>query len=131
MKPRKEMKWRRELIMSGRLTTHVLDISSGKPANDVYMELWAFNESGQLIKRLESKTNQDGRVDQPLLQGETMRGGVYQLQFHIGDYFNKKEQKGMGFLNIVPIQFTILNDLEHYHVPLLIAPGGYSTYRGS
>ncbi|MFC0558933.1 hydroxyisourate hydrolase [Halalkalibacter alkalisediminis] len=118
--------------MSGRLTTHVLDISTGKPARDVHIELWAFNASNQLEKRIESKTNQDGRVDSPLLEGETMKMGVYQLQFHIGDYFRVTEQKEWAsFLNVVPIQFTISNDQEHYHVPLLIAPGGYSTYRGS
>jgi hydroxyisourate hydrolase len=104
----------------------------GKPASHVYLELWKFNETNHLVKILERRTNLDGRVDKPLLEGEQMQAGIYQLQFHIGDYFKTIDpNKEQSFLNVIPIQFEIAHENEHYHVPLLIAPGGYSTYRGS
>jgi hydroxyisourate hydrolase len=118
--------------MSGKLTTHVLDISTGKPAKDVVIELWKVKEVNQLEKIVESKTNIDGRVDHPLLKENEMKKGTYQLQFHVGNYYLTSDQKqDTSFFDIVPIQFVISEEGEHYHVPLLIAPGGYSTYRGS
>ncbi|GAE37040.1 hydroxyisourate hydrolase [Halalkalibacter akibai] len=117
--------------MSGRLSTHVLDISTGRPAENVVIELWKRTESKEMIKVLETKTNKDGRVDEPLLEGERMIVGSYQLLFHIGDYFNALEGESSPIFNQVPVQFEIANEAENYHIPLLIAPGGYSTYRGS
>ncbi|MCL7747714.1 hydroxyisourate hydrolase [Halalkalibacter alkaliphilus] len=115
----------------GKLTTHVLDLSTGKPAQNVAIELWKRNNDNQFVRIGQSRTNLDGRVSEPLLEGKEMKG-TYQIQFKVGDYYrtNKLEQESY-FLEIVPIQFSITKENEHYHVPLLIAPGGYSTYRGS
>ena len=116
----------RELKM-GRLTTHVLDTSLGKPAAGLKIEVW--RES--LIKTIH--TNHDGRADQPLLEGENLSPGQYELRFFAGDYL-----RGLGlglaeplFLDVIPIRFGISNAGQHYHVPLLLSPFGYSTYRGS
>ncbi|WP_052144567.1 2-oxo-4-hydroxy-4-carboxy-5-ureidoimidazoline decarboxylase [Halalkalibacter okhensis] len=119
-------------IKTGKLTTHVLDISVGKPAKQVRIELFKLIEDHQLVKIREARTNSDGRVSEPLLNENELEKGTYQLQFHVGDYYrsNKLEQETY-FLEIVPIQFVVSNEEEHYHVPLLLAPGGYSTYRGS
>ncbi|WP_332691715.1 hydroxyisourate hydrolase [Halalkalibacter lacteus] len=118
--------------MTGKLTTHVLDISTGKPAKDVVIVLWKMKGANQLEKIVETRTNADGRVSQPLLEDNQMKEGTYQIQFHVGEYYrtNNLNQDPL-FLDIVPVQFVISNKDEHYHVPLLIAPGGYSTYRGS
>ena len=74
-------------------------------------------------------TNQDGRCDDPLLDGDAFETGEYELVFHLGDYFGGKE--AVSFLNLVPVRFGISSTEEHYHVPLLASPFGYSTYRGS
>ncbi|ARK28939.1 hydroxyisourate hydrolase [Halalkalibacter krulwichiae] len=117
--------------MAGQLTTHVLDMSRGVPAENVYVVLRKLKECGQLHKVAAGQTNSNGRLDQPLIAGASMQKGIYQLQFHIGNYFEKFPMGDSPFLDLVPIQFSISNESEHYHVPLLIAPGGYSTYRGS
>ena len=111
----------------GRLTTHVLDTSIGRPAAGVRMVL---RRDGEVLA--EAVTNADGRVDKPLLDGATFKPGSYELAFHVGDYF-----RGRGtpladppFLDVVPLRFAIAED-SHYHVPLLVSPFGYSTYRGS
>jgi 5-hydroxyisourate hydrolase len=109
---------------AGRLTTHVLDTANGRPAKGLAIEL--FGLSGDERTLLTSvKTNDDGRCDGPLLAGEAFRHGVYELVFHVGDYFGAAR-----FLDAVPVRFTISED-AHYHVPLLVSPFGYSTYRGS
>ncbi|WP_235715317.1 hydroxyisourate hydrolase [Halalkalibacter wakoensis] len=116
----------------GKLTTHVLDISVGKPAAKVKISLLEVKEDQQLVKLGECTTNSDGRVDVPLLQAEEMKKGTFQLEFHVGDYYRMKDEKEhLPFLEVVPIRFVIANETEHYHVPLLLSPGGYSTYRGS
>lgn len=112
-----------------RLSTHILDTTHGKPAADVRIEL--FDGAGS--KLLETVTNSDGRTDAPLLSGETIPTGVFELRFHVGAYFDRlgtvlPEPK---FLDVVPIRFGIAEATGHYHVPLLISPFGYSTYRGS
>ncbi len=112
-----------------RLSTHILDTTHGKPAAGVRIEL--FDASG--TKLLESVTNSDGRTDAPLLAGDTIPTGVFELRFHIGAYFDAlgvalPEPK---FLDIVPIRFGIADATGHYHVPLLVSPFGFSTYRGS
>ncbi|NUS19894.1 MAG: hydroxyisourate hydrolase [Mesorhizobium sp.] len=115
----------------GRLTTHVLDTATGRPAKGLLIEL--FRIEGQSRTHLKTvATNDDGRCDAPLLAGADFRIGQYELVFAAGDYL-----RGQGtslpepaFLDIVPIRFGIAEQ-RHYHVPLLISPYGYSTYRGS
>ena len=106
------------------LTTHVLDTSQGKPAEGMKVQLFK-------IKNKKSVTNKDGRVDQKLLKSEN-NIGIYELRFFAGDYFNKENLKltKIKFLDEITIRFGISDD-THYHVPLLISPYGYSTYRGS
>jgi 5-hydroxyisourate hydrolase len=115
----------------GRLTTHVLDMATGKPAAGVEIEL--FRLEGQRDRLLSARTNADGRCDSPLLCGAAMTRGVCELVFHVGSYF---KQNGVPlpeppFFDLVPIRFGIAELQRHYHVPLLISPYGYSTYRGS
>ena len=117
--------------MAGRLTTHVLDVASGRPAAGLAIELWRIDGEPQKLKVV--TTNTDGRVDGALLEGADLAVGTYELRFHAGDYL-----KGAGtalsdppFLDVVPIRFGIADAGQHYHVPLLLAPYGYSTYRGS
>lgn len=113
---------------TGRLTTHVLDTASGKPAAGLKVDLYRIE--GDALQPLHSTlTNDDGRCDSPLLSGETMRSGAYELRFHVGAYFGGREET--PFLDVVPIRFGIDDEKAHYHVPLLVAPFAYSTYRGS
>lgn len=120
--------------MSGRLTTHVLDLSRGVPATGITVELWK-HVDGTSKLLCEAITNSDGRLDAPLLQGDEMAAGCYELLFRVGDYYRGvaeiSESTVPFFLEQIPIRFHIGNAQEHYHVPLLVAPGGYSTYRGS
>jgi 5-hydroxyisourate hydrolase len=106
--------------MSG-LTTHVLDTARGIPAVGMKIELWS---SGKLLKTV--STNADGRTDSPLLSGQELSGGNYELIFYVGDYFGEPR-----FLDRVPVRFTIDDAKAKYHVPLLVSPWAYSTYRGS
>jgi 5-hydroxyisourate hydrolase len=106
----------------GRLTTHVLDTARGKPAAGLAVELWA---GEKLLKAFH--TNSDGRADAPLLEGDAFKAGTYELRFKAGDYLGG----GQPFLDVIPIRFTVADADQHYHVPLLLAPYGYSTYRGS
>lgn len=124
--------------MSGRLTTHVLDLSRGIPAAGMTLQLWRLGGGTPVLLR-EAVTNTDGRLDAPLLAGEELLTGSYELLFMAGEYF-RVMQTGPGeaataagtlFLEQIPLRFNILDPAEHYHVPLLVAPGGYSTYRGS
>jgi len=120
--------------MKGKLTTHVLDTSIGRPAKGLLVELWKYHSpTEEFVKVCEHKTNEEGRLNQPLLEGEEMKSGRYELLFHVASYFDDMGiiQESPPFLNVVPISFGIANKSDHYHVPLLIAPGGYSTYRGS
>lgn len=113
----------------GRLTTHVLDLASGKPAQGLLIELR--NGAGQVLKKV--VTNSDGRVDGPLLEGAQLVVGRYELRFFVADYFAAKGQatSQQPFLDEVPIVFGVDDANAHYHVPLLLSPFGYSTYRGS
>jgi len=116
----------------GRLSTHVLDTARGKPAAGVRVTLYRI--SGQSRRKLvEMVTNADGRTDSPLLAGEALKAGSYELVFAAGDYLRASGQAGQGvlFLDEVPIRFGVPDASAHYHVPLLISPFGYSTYRGS
>ncbi len=139
----------------GWLSTHVLDTANGAPAADMKIMLWriaipprsartgsekkekekiaiAPQENRYLLKTV--KTNRDGRTDVPLLEGEAFQLGCYELAFAVGDYFAKTDPTLVDtypFLDRVPIQFGIADTAAHYHVPLLVSPWSYSTYRGS
>jgi 5-hydroxyisourate hydrolase len=114
----------------GRLTTHVLDTALGRPAAGLTIELFRIGATTERI--LQARTNSDGRVDRPLLEGEAMKPGLYELRFHAGDYLKPLAKlPDPPFLDVVPVRFGIASTDEHYHVPLLLSPFGYSTYRGS
>jgi 5-hydroxyisourate hydrolase len=119
--------------MTGRLTTHVLDTANGRPAAGVEIELWRLvtePDEWELIATV--TTNADGRTDEPLLNGEALTEGTYELFFNAGDYFkNQSGSTSPSFLGRVPVRFTIADASQHYHVPLLVSPWAYSTYRGS
>ncbi|HSV62061.1 MAG TPA: hydroxyisourate hydrolase [Chthoniobacterales bacterium] len=105
------------------LTTHVLDTMRGQPAAGMEIELWSLDQS-KLLKSVQ--TNSDGRTETPLLTSEEMSEGTYELIFFVGDYFGERR-----FLDRVPVRFTISDAASKYHVPLLVSPWAYSTYRGS
>lgn len=116
----------------GRLTTHVLDTAQGRPGAGIRIDL--FRLEGERRESLASvRTNADGRCDRPLLEGTGLTAGVYELLFHAGAYFDAQGLKlpSPPFLDRIPIRFGIADPAAHYHVPLLISPYGYSTYRGS
>jgi 5-hydroxyisourate hydrolase len=111
----------------GRLTTHVLDTAAGKPAAGVRVVL---RRDDALVA--EGQTNADGRLDKPLLDDAAFKPGSYEISFHVGDYFRARGATlaDPAFLDVIPIRFAVADD-AHYHVPLLVSPYGYSTYRGS
>jgi 5-hydroxyisourate hydrolase len=114
----------------GRLTTHVLDTARGLPARGLRIELLRIEgEAARPIKTV--TTNDDGRCDEPLLSGAAMERGVYELRFHAGDYLGRDAGEGPPFLDVIPLRFGIADAAAHYHVPLLLSPYSYSTYRGS
>lgn len=138
---------------NGKLTTHVLDLSKGVPASGMKVQLYRLETKrvgggggpAELLRaeRLtaellrEAVTNPDGRLDRPLLEEDAFSPGAYELVFDVGSYFRSGgsgevdiETKS-GFLELVPIRFSVMDPKGHYHIPLLVAPGGYSTYRGS
>ena len=113
----------------GKLTTHILDTSMGTPAQGVEIKLYKRNDSS--LKLINSaKTNEDGRCNEPLLSGDLFEEGCYEIEFNIGHYYATKEID-CPFLKDVVIRFYISKSDENYHVPLLISPFSYSTYRGS
>ncbi len=116
----------------GRLTTHVLDTANGCPAANVRVELYRLKGSQRELIR-QSSTNHDGRLDEPLLQDEAFEQGVYELIFHADEYFSRlgAELPDPAFVQQVIIRFGIADSSQHYHVPLLVSPWSYSTYRGS
>jgi 5-hydroxyisourate hydrolase len=124
--------------MSGKLSTHVLDTAKGRPAAGLKIQLWKIEaDERRLLK--EVITNQDGRTETPLLLGEELKPGVYELVFQVGPYLQDLSRRSLAkaeatedtFLGDVPIRFRILNPGENYHIPLLVSPWGYTTYRGS
>ncbi len=116
-----------------RLSTHVLDIAHGRPAAGLYVELYRIGPAGERIFITAASTNADGRTDQPLLASETIAVGLYELVFHVAAYFKAQgvPLPDPPFLDEVPIRFGIADEKGYYHVPLLLSPYGYSTYRGS
>tara|TARA_B100001123_G_C14995699_1_gene901482 strand:+ start:192 stop:542 length:351 start_codon:yes stop_codon:yes gene_type:complete len=114
-----------------KLTTHVLDIYSGKPGKGIKVDLY-YIQSEKKEKLNSTILNNDGRSDKPLAQGENFKEGKYEIIFYVGDYFKKiTGTKNNPFLDDVVIKFGVSNAKEHYHVPLLVSPWSYSTYRGS
>ena len=114
-----------------KLTTHVLDVYSGKPGKNIKVELFFLNgKDREIINSL--VLNIDGRSDKPLAEEDKFKLGKYELVFYIGDYFKEiiKNEK-QPFLDDVVVRFNISNNKENYHVPLLVSPWSYSTYRGS
>lgn len=116
----------------GRLTTHVLDTTKGCPGSGISIQLFRLQDGKQHLVA-QARTNADGRADQPLLDGDAFVAGDYVLEFAAGDYFRNGGTvlAEPAFLDIVPIRFGVADAGAHYHVPLLISPYGYSTYRGS
>ena len=114
-----------------KLTTHVLDVYSGKPGKGIKVDLYHVQNNKR--EKLNSVIlNNDGRADKPLIEGSVFKEGQYELIFFVGDYFKKiTEVPKIPFLDEVVIKFGISNAKEHYHVPLLVSPWSYSTYRGS
>ncbi len=114
----------------GTLTTHILDTSCGRPA--VGVTIRRFSLAGQRGMLADVVTNSDGRTDKPLLDGDAMTTGAYELEFDIGEYFRGKgaSVSEPAFLDTVVIRFSVKAE-EKYHVPLLASPWSYSTYRGS
>ncbi len=117
--------------MAGFLTTHVLDTAKGCPAEGLVIRLYRLAVSGR-EEIVELVTNADGRTDTPILPQSDFVKGTYELVFHAGDYLRASGQAAAEplFLDVVPIRFGMSED-DHYHVPLLLSPHGYSTYRGS
>ena len=117
----------------GSLTTHVLDTVTGKPASGLRVDLFSMSEDNTKTFLSQQITNNDGRCDQPLAKGDQLSVGTYQVEFHVGNYFKKCQYSGgiPIFLSTVPIRFLVGSVDENYHVPLLVSPNGYSTYRGS
>ena len=114
-----------------KLTTHVLDIFSGKPGKGIRVDLYYF-EKNQRHKIKSLILNDDGRADKPLVEGQNFKEGQYELVFFVGDYFKKiTDLPATPFLNEIIIKFGVSDPTEHYHVPLLVTPWSYSTYRGS
>jgi len=121
------------LKVHGRLSTHVLDVHAGRPAAGVAIELWEVGAGGssRLVER--AVTNADGRTDQPLLSGSPIPIASYELRFAVGGYFARQRtpMSDPPFLDIVPVRFAVAEPEGEYHVPLLVTPWAYSTYRGS
>jgi 5-hydroxyisourate hydrolase len=122
---------------SAGLTTHVLDTANGRPAAGVRLELYRLESNGlesngsgdetrTLVKR--AVTNSDGRTDEPLISRGSLEVGRFEIVFFVGEYFGLPDER---FLETVPIRFGIADTTAHYHVPLLVSPWSYSTYRGS
>jgi hydroxyisourate hydrolase len=115
------------------VTTHVLDVTRGRPAAGVRVELYEFSGGGVRELVADVLTNADGRTDQPLLSATQAHAGRFELVFHAGDYFRKMraELADPPFLDVIPIRFAVADPKAHYHVPLIVSPWSYSTYRGS
>jgi 5-hydroxyisourate hydrolase len=116
----------------GKLSTHVLDTTSGKPGAGVAVELYALDGATRTLLKT-ARTNADGRCSEPLLEGDTMRAGRYELVFAAGDYFAAQgvTLPEPRFVDRVTIAFGIAAPEQNYHVPLVVTPWSYSTYRGS
>lgn len=117
----------------GYITTHVLDTGLGKPAEGLNIDVYRLDDNGNRTLLGSVTTNNDGRTDKPVIAGNDIAEAVYELVFHAGDYLKRTQSAsgGVRFLDIIPIRFGVSDASQHYHVPLLLSPFGYSTYRGS
>jgi 5-hydroxyisourate hydrolase len=116
----------------GTLSTHVLDTVKGGPAAGMRIDLHTIDADGTPRHVLSVTTNADGRTDEPLLTGDALAPGTYRLTFHVGEYFAATGSADANrFLRAVPVDFHIELPAKNYHVPLLVSPWSYSTYRGS
>jgi 2-oxo-4-hydroxy-4-carboxy-5-ureidoimidazoline decarboxylase len=122
-----------KLPVHGRLSTHVLDTHSGRPAAGISIELTELSDLGQSRVVARAITNSDGRTDQPLIGGRPVPIGRYELTFHVGAYFADRgvPLSDPPFLDRIPLQFAVSDPEGHLHVPLLVTPWSYATYRGS
>jgi 5-hydroxyisourate hydrolase len=116
----------------GKLSTHVLDTAHGRPGAGVKLDLYAIDSCGRTLIKSDL-TNGDGRCGAPLLEGEALRPGQYELVFHAGNYFAAQgvDLPSPRFLDRITIAFGIADSSQNYHVPLVMTPWSYSTYRGS
>jgi 2-oxo-4-hydroxy-4-carboxy-5-ureidoimidazoline decarboxylase len=121
------------LPVQGRLSTHVLDTTSGKPAAGIVVELIELSELGASRVVARTLTNSDGRTDRPLIGGRPVPIGCYELNFAVGDYFAARGAplSDPPFLDRIPLRFAVSDPEGHLHVPLLVTPWSYATYRGS
>jgi 2-oxo-4-hydroxy-4-carboxy-5-ureidoimidazoline decarboxylase len=121
------------LKVHGRLSTHVLDTHSGKPAPGIAVELIELSELGASRVVTRAVTNADGRTDQPLIHDRPVPIGRYELTFSVGDYFARRQvaMSDPPFLDQIPLRFSVSDPEGHLHVPLLVTPWSYATYRGS
>lgn len=120
--------------MAGKLTTHVLDTAHGCPAPNLTIALWSVDpQSGEKTLLKTVTTNADGRTDAPLLVNGELKTGIYELVFFVADYFAQYQTHNplIPFLSEIPLRFGVADPEAHYHVPLLVSPWSYSTYRGS
>ncbi|MDC0216274.1 hydroxyisourate hydrolase [Candidatus Pelagibacter sp.] len=115
-----------------KLTTHVLDVYSGKPGKGIKVDVYYYNETNKREKINNIILNNDGRASKPLVEGDKFKEGKYEIIFFVGEYFKKlTDIPKVPFLDDVVIKFGVSDAKEHYHVPLLVSPWSYSTYRGS
>ena len=112
------------MAATGKLSTHVLDLTRGRPAAGMKIELRALGDRGAVLQTV--LTNADGRTDEPLLAPGALVAGEYELTFHVGAFYGEA-----SFLDLVPVRFRVTDPEANYHVPLLCTPWAYSTYRGS
>ena len=113
-----------------KLTTHCLDTFSGKPAKGIKVDIYFVSDKREKLNSI--ILNNDGRADEPLIEETSFKEGQYELVFFVGDYFKKiTALPTTPFLNEIVVKFGVSNPKEHYHVPLLVTPWSYSTYRGS
>lgn len=118
----------------GKLSTHVLDTANGKPAAGMKIDFYKLKQNGERSMIKSVVTNDDGRTDELLLDDASIKVGRYEIEFNVGEYFSKlagTENHEPAFLEKVPVQFGISDASQNYHVPLLVSPWSYSTYRGS
>ena len=122
-----------KLNESGYLTTHVLDTARGCPAEGIKIDLFKITAEYDLVRIATAETNNDGRLSKPILSGNDFCEGKYQFTFFVKEYLELsfKDLSEKLFLEEIPIRFIISQSMEHYHIPLLLSPFGYSTYRGS
>jgi 5-hydroxyisourate hydrolase len=115
---------------SGRLTVHVLDTARGGPAVDLALSLFRLDGDTRTLLATQ-RTNADGRCAAPLLSGDALRAGCYEVTFDIASWRAANGEACAGFYDLIPIRFRVIDAAAHYHIPLLLSPFGYTTYRGS